>query len=208
MGYLVKNFTLICFIFFSMVPAYCIIKGGIDYKIPIDYSKINQEQLDAKAQSYYTKALNSNVLNDDMTTALNLYTILTKKNPDNIIYALRLGKLYDVIGKDRYAKGEYYKAVSLKPSAPEPYYYLGDYFYTREQYKKALKFYKLAYEKGYNNHYQTLYKIGNIYQKFGDSKAALQYLTSASSVESNIDLDLKIQQLKNFDTNNREYYKR
>ena len=163
MGNLVKNFILLYFVFFNIIPAYSAIKGGIDYQIPIDYSKINQEQLESKAKIYYDAAISSGTLNDDMTTALNLYTILTKKNSDNINYALHLGKLYDVIGKDRYAKGEYYKAVSLNPSAPEPYFYLGDYFYNREQYKKALKFYKLSYDRGYNTNYQTLYKIGDIY---------------------------------------------
>ena len=208
MGNSVKNLVLFYFIFFCAVPAYSAIKGGIDYKIPIDYSKINQEQLNEKAKMYYDNAITSRTLNDDMTTALNLYTILTKQNPDNVEYSLRLGKLYDVIHKDRYAKGEYYKAISLKPSAPEPYFYLGDYFYDRGQYKKALKFYTLAYDKGYNNHQQTLIKIGDIYQKFGDTKLALQYLTSATNIGQNAELNQKIQELKDFSLNNKEYYRK
>ena len=193
---------------FALMPSFALIKGGIDYKIPIDYSKMNQEQLELKADGYYNSALAAKVLNDDMTSALYLYTMLKNIAPDNMSYALRLGKLYDVLRKDKYAKGEYYRALGLNQSRPEPYFYLGSFYYDREQYKRALKFYQKAYDRGYQKNYRLLYNMGDIYQKFGDTKKALQFLEDASNIEPSIDLDLKIQQVKNSDSNNKEYYRR
>ena len=88
---------------------------------------------------------------------------------------MRLGKLYDVIGKDRQAKGQYYRAMGLNQTNPEPYYYLGDYFYNREQFRLALKFYKRAYDNGYSNHPETIAKINNIYKKFGDAASVVEF---------------------------------
>ena len=151
---------------FLILPSFSAIKGGIDYKIPIDYSHYNKTELETKAEFYYEPALNSKKFDENMTSALNLYTMLTNAFPENPNYALRLGKLYDVLGKDRYAKGQYYHAMGLNKSNPEPYFYLGNFYYDREQYRKALKFYKIASEKGYSN--QTKEKINSIYKKFGD----------------------------------------
>ena len=155
---------------FSLLPSYSAIKGGVNYKLPIDYTKLNQTELETKADFYYKPALNSKQLDENMTSALNLYSMLSNAYPENQIYALRLGRLYDVLGKDRYAKGQYYRAMGLDQSKPEPYYYLGNYFYKREEYRKALKFYLKAYDRGYSNHPQTIEKINTIYRKFGDSK--------------------------------------
>lgn len=159
------------------LPVNAELNGGIDYSaISINYSNLDQNELETKAEQYYYNALSSTVLNDDMTSALLLYTVLSNKNPDKMIYALRLGKLYDVIGKNKQAKENYYRARELNPSSPEPYYYLGDYYYDREQYGTALKLYKKACERGYSEHYPTLHKITSIYEKFGDIENASTFL--------------------------------
>ena len=94
-----------------------------------------------------------------------MYTLLANAYPENITYPLKVGKLYDIIGKDRYAKGFYYRAMNIDKKNPEPYAYLGDYFYKREQYRKSLKFYLKAYDNGSVN---VKDKINTIYLKFGD----------------------------------------
>ena len=202
-----KIFIKLVILYFTIIPAYSAIKGSIDYKIPIDYTKLNQTELEACANDFYTTAIISKNLDENMTSALILYTILTNKSPSNISYALKLGKLYDVIGKDRYAKGNYYHAMGLEPKNPEPYKYLGDYFYDREQYKKALKFYNTAYDKGFSNNYETLYKMGDIYQKFGDTQNSLKFLEAANEINFNEELTKKINTIKNNNSFNKEYYK-
>ena len=210
MNYIVQMIRILLIqliLFFTFLPSYSALKGGVDYKIPFDYTKLNQSELEAKAEYYYTPALKSKVLNDNMTYALNLYSLLSNAYPENITYTLRLGKLYDVLGKDRHAKGQYYHAMGVNQSRPEPYFYLGDFFYEREQYRKALKFFLKAYDLGYSEHYQTLEKIGTIYQKFGDTEKALYYLQCAVVLNPSDTLYARINRIKDADDINNEYYR-
>ena len=194
--------------FLLITPSYSALKGKLDYQIPIDYSMLSEEELDSKAGVYYNLALKSynGEINDEMTSALNLYAILCNKDPKNIFYKTRLGFLYDVIGKDKYARGCFYAAIGVDKKQPEPFFRLGEFYYRRELYKRALKMYKIAYKKGYQEHYETLYKIGDIYEKFGDTEAALRYLKLASQKSPNTELDNKIQRVENANLVNKEYY--
>ena len=210
MNYIVQmiRFLLIPLILcFSILQSYSALKGGVDYRIPFDYTKLNQTELESRAEFYYNSALNTKELNEDMTYALNLYNLLSNAYPENITYPLRLGKLYDVLGKDRHAKGQYYRAMSVNSSRPEPYFYLGDFYYEREQYRKALKFYLKAYDFGYTEHYQTLEKIGTIYKKFGDTEKALYYLQCAVVLNPSDSLYVRINNIKSADDTNNEYYR-
>ena len=208
MRHLTKILIALILLNLTLVPVSAAVKGGIDYQIPIDYTKHNQSDIEARAEFYYNTAVNSKKVNEDMTSALVLYTILLSQNPSNMTYAVRLGKLYDVINKDKFAKGNYYRAMGLDQNCPVPYFYLGEYYYDREQYRKALKYYKKAYNAGYSTHYYTLYRMGDIYQKFGDTQNALKYLQSANNIESNEELKEKIQKIESADVTNKEYYKR
>jgi len=203
------KFLLVLLIFIPLTkPAFSAIHGSLEYQIPIDYSKLSSEELENKAGFYYGLALKNNRgnINEDMTAALNLYTILTNTNPENTFYKIRLGHLYDIIGKDRYAKGCFYQAIGVDDTQPEPYFRLGEFYYRRQMYKKALKMYKEAYKKGYSENYETLYKIGDIYEKYGDTEAALKYLKAAAQKSPNSELDNKIKQTESANSINHEYY--
>lgn len=121
--------------------------------------------METKAEAFYTSAIQSKTLDNNMTLALNLYSVLSDAYPDNIIYPLKVGKLYDTLGKDRYAKGYYFRAMNIDKSNPEPYFCLGNFYYDREQYRKALKFYLKAYDYG---NMLSKEKINAIYEKLGD----------------------------------------
>ncbi|DAB01472.1 TPA: hypothetical protein CPT96_04365 [Candidatus Gastranaerophilales bacterium HUM_10] len=208
MRQLIKISIILIFVCSLSAPAFCALKGGLEYQIPIDYSKLSTEELENKAGFYYGLALKTSngKVNDDMTSALNLYTILSSKNPENTFYKIRLGHLYDIIGKDRYAKGYFFQAIGTDSSQPEPYFRLGEFYYRRELYKKALNMYKEAYKRGYSGNYDTLYKIGDIYEKFGDTEAALKYLKLAAQKSPNSELDNKIKRVENANAINKEYY--
>lgn len=210
MNYIVQmiRFLLIPLILcLSVLPSFSALRGGVDYKIPFDYTKLNQAELESKAEFYYNSSFGTKELNEEMTCALNLYSLLSNAYPENIAYALRLGELYDVLGKDRYAKGQYYRAMGVSPSRPEPYFYLGNFYYKREQYRKALKFFLKAYDLGYSEHYQTLEKIGTIYQKFGDTEKALYYFQCAVVLNPSDSLYARINSIKSADDINNEYYR-
>lgn len=207
-----RQLTVIFILFLTLVslniPADCAVSGKVEYQIPIDYTKLSETELADKAGKYYNSAIKTSAgkVNEEMTTALNLYSILNNKNPENPLYPVRLGVLYDIAGKDKYAKGSFYKAVGINKFNPEPYYRLGNFYYRREMYKQALKNYKEAYKKGYDEHYETLLRIGDIYEKFGDTEASLRYLRTAFQISPNAELERKINKVKTLDAQNRVYY--
>ena len=75
MRQLIKLLLAISIIYVTAVPAHTAVEGRLEYHIPLDYTKLSQEELDTKAGFYYNLATKnySGKLNDDMTTALNLY---------------------------------------------------------------------------------------------------------------------------------------
>lgn len=204
MRHVITLFLLI--IFLIQTPACSALEGRLEYSIPIEYKNLNQEELEQKAGFYYNLALKTQTLNDEMTSALNLYTILSNKSPENILYPIRLGVLYDILGQNRYAKSNFYKALGINSSSSEAYFCFGEYYYRRQMFKKALNMYIKAYKNGFERNYETVYKIGDIYEKFGDTQAALKYLNLASELSPNSQLDVKIQRVQNADTLNKTYY--
>ena len=206
----VSIIVLLIFTIFAgtMLPSFCAVKGGIEYSIPVDYSKINEQETELKARKYFYNAerLNDGIINDDMTNALMLYTVLQQVNPENIEYPVKLGNLYDKINKDRQAKGCYFRAIGLDKSSPKPYFYLGEFYYKRELYRRALKYYNESYKLGMNTNYDLLYKMGDIYEKFGDTRSALKYLQEAQAQSVNPELENKIRKIESQDAINKEYY--
>ena len=110
---------LIIIVIFSSIPSFANLKGNIEYMPPIDYSVINKTELDTKADFYFSKIISRNnpILDEDLSQGLILYTILSNKCPDNAEYFIRLGRLYDLIGKDKYAKSRFYQAISINKLA-------------------------------------------------------------------------------------------
>lgn len=199
---------LILFFLLGMFsPSYSAIKGKIDYSIPLDYSKLNEEELNEKAEYYYFQITppKNGIIKEETTNALLLYTILTNMNPENLSYLVKLGALYDLVEKDRQAKGCFSKAIGLNSTDPRPYYYLGEFYYKRELYRKALKYYNIAYKYGYDSNYMLLYRMGDIYEKFGDSHSSLKYLNEAAKINLTTELEEKLNRIKAQDEINLEF---
>ena len=191
-----------------IMPAFSSVTGKIEYSIPVDYSKLNEQEIVQKADKYFYLAskLKDGTVNEDITNALLLYNILQNMNPKNIEYAVKAGVLYDKISKDRQARGCLSRAIGIDSSKPSPYFYLGEFYYKRKLYKRALKCYNEAYKLGLKTNYDLLYKMGDIYEKFGDTRSALKYLKEAQLQSSNPEIDNKIKYVEQKHTTNQEYY--
>ncbi len=199
---IILSFVSVC------LPSFSAIKGKVHYSIPVDYSKLNEQELELKARKFFFNAerISGNSLNEDLTKALMLYNMLQSVNPDNIEYPIKTGILYDKINKDKLAKGNFSRAIGIDKNNPKTYFYFGEFYYKRQLYKQALKYYAKSYELGYHTNYNLLFKLGDIYEKFGDSRSALRYLYEAQKQSPNQELDEKINRIKNFDMINKEYY--
>ena len=204
-----KKILLILTLFtVTSLPTFSAVKGGVEYSIPLDYSKVNEQEVELKAKLYFHNALQTKagVVNEDITNALFLYKVLDKVNPNNINYPIKLGILYDKVEKDRQAKGYFHKAIGIDESSPIPYFYLGEFYYKRELYRKALKYYNESYKRGYETNYDLLYRMGDIYEKFGDTRSALKYLQDAKKQSDNPEWENKIQKIEAQDAINKEFY--
>lgn len=190
------------------LPTFSAVKGSIEYSIPLDYSKVKEQEVELKAKLYFHNAIQAKdgIVNEDITNALFLYRVLDKVNPNNIDYPIKLGRLYDKVEKERQAKGYFYKAIGIDESSPIPYFYLGEFYYKRELYRKALKFYNESYKRGYETNYDLLCRMGDIYEKFGDTRSALKYLQDAKKQSENPELENKIQKIEAQDAINKEFY--
>ena len=169
MRQLFKIFLILLVFSVLVLPSECALKGSLEYKIPIDYTKIDIEELELKGDNYYNLSLQNKdgKIDENITSALNIYTILSNAEPENISYALRLGKLYEIIKKDRWAKANYYRAMGIDKSRPESYFYLAELYYNREQYRKSYKMLIKAQEKGYSEHQNSIEMMKKLNKKLG-----------------------------------------
>ncbi len=186
-------------------------RGGIQYTIPTDYTKINEVQLNNEAENLFQRYINSTDPKQQyilLNQMLSDYSILGEINKDNPLYFARLGIVYDKLGKDRYAISNFCRSSNLIPDYPYAYYAFGNFYFDRGRYIKALKQYKKAYDFGYSNHYYTIYQIGRIYEKFGDYTSAITYYKRALVYNDSEELRQKIQTLENLLENNSLYNQR
>lgn len=200
---------IIVFLLNSSQDSFATIKTSIQYSIPIDYSHLSEIELKQKAELNYNIAtkLADGIINNAVSDSLFLYNLLSKINPENIEYYTKLGILYDKINKDRYAKSYFARAISTDPNSSVPYYYLGNFYYKRQRYRLALKSYLKSYEKNKSPNYNLLYKIGDIYEKFGDTKKALLYLNQAKLINPNEDISKIIDNAEDMQKTNIEFYR-
>ncbi len=201
---------LLIFTTFSLgnLPVFSAVKGGIEYNIPVDYSNLSENDLNLRARDYFHNAMREGdgVVSENITNALMLYSVLQKMEPEHTEYPVKLGILYDKIDKDRYAKGQFARAMQVNHNNPKPYFYYGEFYYKRQSYRKALKYYKEAYRLGFDKDYDTLFKMGDIYEKLGDTQLALKLLDEAMAQNPNLELEAKIKRIKLMDEVNKEYY--
>lgn len=173
---------LLTFLSICISPVYAVQNAQIEYTVPIDYSHINEQVLNSEAEKFfneYLKTTNSEEKHSLLDKMLSDYSILSNINKDNPLYFIRLGIIYDKMGKDRYAKSNFCRGANLVPDYPYAFYSYGNFFFDRAEYKKALREYMRAYNCGYSSHYYNLYQIAVIYEKFGDYSNAILYYRMA-----------------------------
>ena len=207
-----RKFLFVILVLSLMYPlkADALLEGKIDYSVPIDYSVLEESELAAAANKDYVNAINkigSAEGKSSLESAKRYYKLLGDMYPDNLSYCVKLAILYDIAGEDRYAKGYYSKALNMKRKQAYPFYAFGNYYYKREIYRKALKYYKQSYQYGFSNHYYTLKNMAVIYEKLGDTKAALRYFNMLLELTPNDeDLQEKIRLLEDINSQNLLYY--
>lgn len=104
------------------------------------------------------------------------------------------------------AKKYLYKAYCLDENDPVSSYYLGKFSYENEDYIKALKFYKKAYENGFSEDYQTNLKLGSIYEKLGDMpKSKIHYQLALTLNPASVEAQMGLNAVESLDIDGIKY---
>ena len=197
-------FALLCII---ITPVFAVEKGSVKFEENlIDYSVLDANKILTDADSFfeqYETTGDKKFLN----TAMGNYYLVTKVFPLEIYPMVQLARTYDEKKLDRFAK-EYFN-ICLDINRKDPYlnYYLGDFYYKRRDFKRALRYFRIAYNNGYRDYYDLNYKIATIYQKFADLSKAKYYYEKAYSMDnSKTNLQDKILQIDSLNYDQSEYY--
>lgn len=171
---------------------------------------IDPAPIQTEADSYLDMAL---ITDDEQTrqrlleVAAGKYFLLSKINPQAITPYVQLARIYDITKHDRYAKEYFYRATNLENLNPFANFYFGEYYFRRDDFRRALKYYLIAYQNGYDNIYDLNVRLAVIYEKTGDLENAKKYYTAAAELDtSQTDILNKIQELNQLNYDKSEYY--
>ncbi len=179
--------------------------------LSIDYSKFSKDKLNASAKSNFEKALEETdlkVREKYLKSASVQYALLTKLDPDNIDNFINLGRIYDMQSLDKLAKSNFSNALGVDIKNVMANYYFAEFFYNRKNYQSALQYYHKAFQYGYEPDFQTLKKVGYIYERYGDLERAKLYYKKCISINQNEELSKKIQEIEGLNYSSTGYDKK
>lgn len=185
--------------------------GSVHYKDAfIDYSKINKESTLELADFYFNKALNAEDKEEKnalLQKASGEYFILTRIDPKNLYAIVQMARVYDYENQNSYAKAYFFKALKIDKTNASTNYYFGDFYFSRDDYKRALYFYNTAFENGYKENFDVLIKMATMYEKLGDLLRANQYYKKAFLIKpDDPELPDKIREIEGLRYRNTGYY--
>lgn len=176
---------IICFL--SASPAFSVKTGGVEYHDYLfDYSTFEPEPLLKEADLWLKLALemdDSDEKKELLHKAMKNYYILLKIQPDNVDCLNKRGLIYDVLDRNVLARSYFSRALNVDKNNSETNYLVGDYFYKRRDFKRALKYFTVALENGFDS-YDIKYKLGIIYEKMGDICNAKRFYSEAYEFDS------------------------
>lgn len=210
---MIKKLTLILIFAISFsIPAFAKIEEGyLDYSgFPYNFKPQEARNFLAQADknmALFEKAETNKDKDFYLQEAMKYYFMLSVVNPDSIDAAIGLGRIYDEMRRDSYAKKCFYVALNFDNSSPKANYYFAEFYFKRADYINAINYYNFALNNRYTAKYSLYLKMGTIYEKLGDLKSAIKFYKNALAFDkNNQDLQLKIQNLESLNYADSQYY--
>ncbi len=184
--YLLKVVLLITALFLFSSPAFSVKSGGVEYHDYLfDYSHLDPEPIMLEADALFSQALtqeDEKIKDDLLHQAMKNYYILLKISPGNVEVLNKRALIYDIQDRNILARSFFSRALNIEKDNPETNYLVGDYFYKRRDFKRALRYFSVAYENGYND-FDITYKLAVVYEKLGDLCNAKRFYQEAYSFD-------------------------
>ncbi len=175
----------------------------------VDYSLIDFVQMEREADDFFiqgSECTDKAQRDEYFEGAQARYYQLAEYDMAKIKYPLQLARIYDYKKENRLAKGYFFRALNLDLNNGYANLYLGDYYFKRNDYKRALKKYLVAHVNDLQNMYELNYNIAIIYEKFGDLVNAQKYYSAVAAAKNTPELQNKINSIKALDYGKSEYY--
>ena len=197
----------VCLLIF-VLPCFAVEKGSVKYEDNLmDYSVLDGRKILQEADSFFEQYETTKDPNY-LSTAMGKYYIVTKIYPIEIYPMVQLARTYDEKKLDKFAKEYFSICYDINKKDPYLNYYMGDFYYKRNDFKRALRYFKRAYDNGYSEYYDLNVKIATIYEKFADLLTAKYYYEKAFSLnQSNTNLKDKALQIESLNYYDSGYYK-
>ena len=186
------------------------VSGRLEYNsVLFDYSKLNFSSIKKEADKnfdLYLQTKNRTEKKKFLNLATSKYYILTKIDYTRIEPYIQLGRIYDYTDHPRLAKEYFSKAINIEPDNPSANFYFGEFYYTRRDYNRALKYYRIAYNNGYSNKYDINIRLATINEKLADLINAKKFYEISYSIKPDNKIQEKIQLLNELNYDKSEYY--
>ncbi len=177
--------------------------------VSLNYSNLNPKIIRQEAQrDFYLYFSSKDKLQKEkyLNSAMQKYYILSQINPSDIDAYIKLGKIYDEKNISELAKNCFYKALNMNKETAMANFYFGDYYYKRNDYKKALYYYKIAYNNGAAKTYDFNLKLAIIYEKLADLSNAKKFYEISYNMKADNKIGEKIQLLNELNYDKSDYY--
>lgn len=203
------TFIITCF---CNVEVLALQRGSLEYlENRFDYSTLNPAGLIQLGDTYFEQAINTkNKLTREklFRYAMGNYFLSSKADPKNVYPYVQLGRIYDKMNINSLAKESFYKATNLDYYNPYANFYFAEYYYDRRDYTRALRYYIISYQNGYENNFETTAKIANIYEKLGDLINAKDFYNKSLELnpEKAAEFQKKLEQIDSLKYDESEYY--
>lgn len=180
--------------------------GGFSYKFKSNDAKSFITQAN-KNMFMFENSLKQQDKNFYLNEAMRYYFMLSKVQVSSIDAQVGLGRVYDEMHRDIYAKKHFFVAVDLNPKNAAANFHFANFYYKRSDLITALFYYKRAFDNGYQNKFEVNYRIGEIYEKLADLESAKAFYANAYKLKPDNDALLeKIQQLGQSNYSESQYY--
>lgn len=142
-----------------------------------------------------------------LQNAMRNYFMVAQANRNSIEAQIGLGRVYDEMHMDNYAKKHFFIAYNMNNQNPKMNYYFADYYRKRNELTTAIKYYNTSYNNGLSDNFSLNYQMATVYEKLADIENAIKHYTMASRLNPNSrELTKKIRLLDDLNYSGSQYY--